>query len=181
VLRRGTEQRLPGTGAGVRTPLGRFHRSRPHLQVAGQTTVFAVGDILHRPTPRWPASPAIRLPRWRTTSTPWPRGDPTLPSISPWVSPSPCPSTHRRGGQFPGQDQIVGSETISEVKGRDLMVDQFGEISDSPHRRHPDRTSVNRQSAAGYRKARTVMTTQDIEFRIGFVRAHQRGRVRVKS
>ena len=31
-------------------------------------------------------------------------------------------------GQFPGQDGIVGRETISEVKGRDLMVDQFGEV-----------------------------------------------------
>ncbi len=31
-------------------------------------------------------------------------------------------------GQFPGQDEIVGPETISEVKGRDLMVDQFGEL-----------------------------------------------------
>jgi hypothetical protein len=31
-------------------------------------------------------------------------------------------------GQFPGQDQVVGRETISEVKGRDMMVDQFGEV-----------------------------------------------------
>jgi hypothetical protein len=31
-------------------------------------------------------------------------------------------------GQFPGQNQIVGRETISEVKGRDVMVDQFGEV-----------------------------------------------------
>ena len=31
-------------------------------------------------------------------------------------------------GQFPGQDEIVRSETVSEVKGRDLMVDQFGEV-----------------------------------------------------
>jgi len=31
-------------------------------------------------------------------------------------------------GQFPGLDEIVGRETISEVKGRDLMVDQFGEV-----------------------------------------------------
>ena len=31
-------------------------------------------------------------------------------------------------GRFPSQDQIVGRETITEVKGRDLMVDQFGEV-----------------------------------------------------
>ena len=29
-------------------------------------------------------------------------------------------------GQFPGQDTIVGPETIAEVKGRDLMVDRYG-------------------------------------------------------
>ena len=31
-------------------------------------------------------------------------------------------------GQFPGQDEIVGRETIAELKGRDLMVDRFAEL-----------------------------------------------------
>ena len=31
-------------------------------------------------------------------------------------------------GQFPGQDEIVGRDVISEVKGRDLMVDRFSEL-----------------------------------------------------
>jgi hypothetical protein len=31
-------------------------------------------------------------------------------------------------GQFPGQDQIVGREIVSEVKGRDMMVDRFTEL-----------------------------------------------------
>jgi hypothetical protein len=31
-------------------------------------------------------------------------------------------------GQFPGQDDIVGREVIAEVKGRDMMVDRFGEL-----------------------------------------------------
>ena len=31
-------------------------------------------------------------------------------------------------GQFPGQDEIVGPETIAEMKGRELGVDQFGEL-----------------------------------------------------
>jgi apoptosis-inducing factor 2 len=31
-------------------------------------------------------------------------------------------------GQFPGRDEIVGRETVSELKGRDLMIDQFGEL-----------------------------------------------------
>ena len=43
-------------------------------------------------------------------------------------------------GQFPGQDEIVGRETIAEVKGRELMVDRFGELFGLAHRRLPDRT-----------------------------------------
>jgi NADH dehydrogenase FAD-containing subunit len=31
-------------------------------------------------------------------------------------------------GQFPGQDQIIGPETIADVKGRDMMVDPFREL-----------------------------------------------------
>jgi NADH dehydrogenase FAD-containing subunit len=31
-------------------------------------------------------------------------------------------------GQFPGQDEIVGPETIAELKGRDLMVERYGEF-----------------------------------------------------
>jgi len=31
-------------------------------------------------------------------------------------------------GQLPGQNQVVGSETIAELKGRDLMVDRFSEL-----------------------------------------------------
>jgi hypothetical protein len=70
----------------------------PALQVAGQTTVFAVGDI--------------------STSTRWPRDDPT----------------------FPGQDQIVGRETVSQVKGRDLMVDSSASSSGWRRRPPPDRS-----------------------------------------
>jgi hypothetical protein len=31
-------------------------------------------------------------------------------------------------GQFPGQEEVVGPEIVAEVKGRHLMVDQFGEL-----------------------------------------------------
>jgi hypothetical protein len=31
-------------------------------------------------------------------------------------------------GQFPGQDEIVGREVISETNGRDMMVDRFGQL-----------------------------------------------------
>lgn len=35
---------------------------------------------------------------------------------------------HWGAGQFPGQDEIVGADVISEVKGRDMMVDRFQEL-----------------------------------------------------
>ncbi len=39
------------------------------------------------------------------------------------------PIGNRQGaGQFPGQDEVVGRETIAAVKGRDLMVDRFSEL-----------------------------------------------------
>ncbi len=31
-------------------------------------------------------------------------------------------------GQFPGQDEIVGSDIISDLKGRDMMVDRFQDL-----------------------------------------------------
>ena len=31
-------------------------------------------------------------------------------------------------GQFPGQDEIVGSDTISDLKGKDMMVDRFQDM-----------------------------------------------------
>jgi apoptosis-inducing factor 2 len=60
----------------------------PTLQVAGQATVFAVGDI-SPPTARWPDSPGARPPSWWTTSTPSPKDDPTSPATSPGAPPSP--------------------------------------------------------------------------------------------
>jgi len=35
---------------------------------------------------------------------------------------------HGGAGQFPGQDEIVGADVISDVKGRDMMVDRFQEL-----------------------------------------------------
>jgi hypothetical protein len=35
---------------------------------------------------------------------------------------------HGGAGQFPGQDEIVGPETIAELKGRHLGVARYGEL-----------------------------------------------------
>ena len=35
---------------------------------------------------------------------------------------------HGGAGQCPGQDEILGADIISDVKGRDMMVDRFQEL-----------------------------------------------------
>jgi hypothetical protein len=45
LLRRRAQQRLPRPGPGLRPPPGRTREVEPTLQVAGQQTVFAIGDL----------------------------------------------------------------------------------------------------------------------------------------
>jgi NADH dehydrogenase FAD-containing subunit len=100
----------------------------PNLQVAGQTTVFALGDIstadskmagFARHQAETVAANINALAQGRSDLAPYASmGVAIAVPIGPTGG----------AGQFPGQDQIVGSETISQVKGRDMMVDQFGEL-----------------------------------------------------
>jgi apoptosis-inducing factor 2 len=100
----------------------------PTLQVAGQTTVFAVGDISTADSKmagfarRHAATVADNI-----NSLAQGRSD-LAHYVSMGVAIAVPLGSTGGAGQFPGQDEIVGSETISEVKGRDLMVDQFGEL-----------------------------------------------------
>jgi NADH dehydrogenase FAD-containing subunit len=100
----------------------------PALQVAGQTTVFAVGDISTADSKmagfaRHQAVTVVdninALAQGRTDLAHY---ESMGVAIAVPIGPT------GGAGQFPGQDEIVGRETISEVKGRDLMVDQFGEV-----------------------------------------------------
>jgi NADH dehydrogenase FAD-containing subunit len=100
----------------------------PTLQVTGQTTVFAVGDIstadskmagFARRQAATVADNVNALAQGRSDLTQYESiGAAIVVPIGPTGG----------AGQFPGQDEIVGSETVSQVKGRDLMVDQFGEV-----------------------------------------------------
>jgi NADH dehydrogenase FAD-containing subunit len=100
----------------------------PTLQVAGQTTVFAVGDISTADAKM--AGFAARqaatvvdninaLAQGRSDLTPY---ESMGVAIAVPIGPT------GGAGQFPGQDEVVGRETIAEVKGRDLMVDRFSEL-----------------------------------------------------
>ncbi len=105
-----------------------FVEVSPTLQVAGQTTVFAIGDISTADAKmagfarRQAATVAENINSLAEGRSELNRYESMGVAIAVPIGPS------GGAGQFPGQDEIVGSETISEVKGRDLMVDQFGEL-----------------------------------------------------
>jgi NADH dehydrogenase FAD-containing subunit len=100
----------------------------PTLQVAGQSTVFAVGDIstadskmagFARHQAATVAENITSLAEGRTDLAHY---EPMGVAIAVPIGPT------GGAGQFPGQDAIVGAETISQVKGRDMMIDQFCEL-----------------------------------------------------
>jgi NADH dehydrogenase FAD-containing subunit len=122
---------LGGELASARRPDG-FIEVGPTLQVAGQTTVFAVGDIstadnkmagFARHQAATVADNVNALAQGRTDLAQY-------ESMGVAIA-VPIGATGG-AGQFPGQDEIVGRETISEVKGRDMMVSQFGEAFGLP-------------------------------------------------
>jgi NADH dehydrogenase FAD-containing subunit len=112
----------------------------PTLQVAGQTTVFAVGDISTADSKmagfagRQAATVADNINALA-------QGRSDLTHYESWGVAIAVPLGPTGGaGQFPGQDEIVGRETIAEVKGREMGVDRLGEIFGLWHPRPPDRT-----------------------------------------
>jgi apoptosis-inducing factor 2 len=100
----------------------------PTLQVAGQTTVFAVGDISTADSKmagfagRQAGTVADNINSLAQGRSDLAHYESMGVAIAVPIGPS------GGAGQFPGQDEIVGRETIAEVKGRELMVDRYGEI-----------------------------------------------------
>jgi apoptosis-inducing factor 2 len=98
------------------------------LQVAGQTRVFAVGDISTADSKmagfaRHQAATVVE----NINSLAQGRSD--LAHYESMGVAIAVPFGPTGGaGQFPGQDEIVGKETISEAKGKHMMVEQFGEL-----------------------------------------------------
>jgi NADH dehydrogenase FAD-containing subunit len=100
----------------------------PTLQVAGHTTVFAVGDISTADSKmagfagRQAATVADNINSLAQGRSDLAHYESMGVAIAVPIGPT------GGAGQFPGQDEIVGRETIAEVKGRDLMVDRYGEF-----------------------------------------------------
>jgi apoptosis-inducing factor 2 len=99
----------------------------PTLQVTGQTTVFAIGDLSTADAKmaafagRQAATVADNITAL-TQQTELTHYESMGVGIAVPIGPT------GGAGQFPGQDELVGRETIAELKGRDLMVDRFSEL-----------------------------------------------------
>jgi len=98
------------------------------LQVTGQTTVFALGDLSTADAKmagfagRQAAIVADNINALAHGKTDLAEYQSMGVAIAVPIGPV------GGAGQFPGQDEVVGPETIAEVKGRDLMVDRYGEF-----------------------------------------------------
>ncbi len=105
-----------------------FIEVTPTLQVAGQSTVFAVGD-LSTADPKMAGFAGRQAALVADNINALARGETDLAEYQSMGVAIAVPIGPNGGaGQFPGQDTIVGPETIAEVKGRDLMVDRYGEF-----------------------------------------------------
>lgn len=107
--------------AAARTPEG-FIAVTPELRVAGQERVFAVGDVstadrkmaaFARMQAEIVAGNIRALQSGEGELATWER---FAPAIAVPLGPE------GGAGQFPGQEGIVGAETVAEVKGREMMV-----------------------------------------------------------
>jgi apoptosis-inducing factor 2 len=118
---------LAGDLAAARRSDG-FVEVTPYLQVAGQHSVFAVGDVAAAEHKM--AGSAMRqaqlaadniraLIAGNTDLTPY---QPAPPAIIVPIGPQ------SGSGQRPGMDEFVSSEAVAQAKGRDLMVDRFTEL-----------------------------------------------------
>ncbi|HEX4218313.1 MAG TPA: FAD-dependent oxidoreductase, partial [Acidimicrobiales bacterium] len=104
-----------------------FVEVEPTLQVAGHDRVFALGDLSTADAKmagfasreaETVAANITALANGSELTTYQPVGPVIVVPIGPLGG----------AGQFPGQDEIVGPDVVSEVKGRDMMVDKFQEL-----------------------------------------------------
>jgi NADH dehydrogenase FAD-containing subunit len=113
--------------AAARRPDG-FIEVEPTLQVVGQSTVFALGDISTADAKMagFAGPQAATVAQNINALT---QGESDLANYeSMGVAIAVTVGATGGAGQFPGQDDVVGREVIAAAKGRDMMVDRFGEL-----------------------------------------------------
>jgi NADH dehydrogenase FAD-containing subunit len=113
--------------ASARRPDG-FVEVSPTLQVAGQATVFALGDLSTADAKmagfasRQAATVAANINSLISGTSELANYESMGTAIVVPIGPT------GGAGQFPGQDEIVGAEVVADVKGRDMMIDRFSEL-----------------------------------------------------
>lgn len=104
-----------------------FVKVGPALQVGGHDNVFAIGDVSDADAKmagiagrqaQLVAANIIKLVNGNTDLTAY---EPYGPAIIVPIGPD------GGSGQLPGQDELASREMVSNVKGRDLMVDRYAE------------------------------------------------------
>ncbi len=105
-----------------------FIEVQPTLQVVGHDTVFAIGDVstadakmagaAHRQADVVVENIAA-LAAGRSDLASY---QPVGPAIAVPIGPT------GGAGQFPGREGIVGADVVSDLKGRDMMVDRFAQM-----------------------------------------------------
>ena len=98
------------------------------LQVVGQTTVFALGD-LSTADAKMAGFAGHQAATVAANITALASGSSELVEYQSVGTAIVVPIGPAGGaGQFPGQDQIIGREVVADVKGRDMMVDRFAAL-----------------------------------------------------
>jgi NADH dehydrogenase FAD-containing subunit len=99
----------------------------PTLQVAGQTTVFAVGDISTADS-KMAGFAGRQAAIVADNINALAQGRSDLTHYESWGVAIAVPIGPTGGaGQFPGQDKILGREAIAQMKGRELGIDPLRE------------------------------------------------------
>jgi NADH dehydrogenase FAD-containing subunit len=99
----------------------------PTLQVAGQTNVFALGDISTADA-KMAGFAGLQAATVASNINALAEGTELTNYESMGVAIAVPIGPTGGAGQLPGQDEVVGSEMISEIKGRELMVDRFSQL-----------------------------------------------------
>ena len=115
-----------GELAAARRPDG-FVEVTPSLQVVGQDTVFAVGDVSTADHKMAGASRQAQVVADNIRALITAGGE--LEADAADGSGILVPIGPRGGsGQRPGVDELIGSETVAELKGRDMMVRRYADL-----------------------------------------------------
>ena len=117
---------LSGDLAAARGPDG-FVTVGPALQVAGHQNVFAIGDVSTADA-KMAGMAGMQARLVAENILKMVNGDNDLAPYEPYGEAIVLPIGPEGGsGQLPGQDELASREMVATVKGRDLMVDRYGE------------------------------------------------------